>query len=171
MCRTSCYHFFSVKYGRRAVVQRLRNRVHIIALFLSNQLSLSWWKKFCKACKVHGTSDSYSYICKVQPDGTHRLLLGLWAFQGEGITLIFWSSCRCEIEHEMGEMRPRQLHRETRRGRSEYYVKAEFRKLPSAAALVEKLNIKGRDILKCISWQKLSEAGAALDIAFGSRSQ
>ena len=34
-------------------------------------------KKFCKACKVHGTSDSYSYMCKVQPDGTHRLLLGL----------------------------------------------------------------------------------------------
>ena len=96
-----------------------------------------------------------------------------WALSlpGEGITLIFWSSCRCEIEHEMGEMRPRQLHWETRRGRSEYYVKAEFRKLPSAAALVEKLNIKGRDILRCISWQKLSEAGAALDIAFGSRSQ
>ena len=61
----------------------------------------------------------------------------------------------CEIEHEMGEMRPRQLCRETRRGRCEY--QAEFRKLLSA-----KLNF-----LKCISWQKFCEP-VALDVALHS---
>ena len=49
--------------------------------------------------------------------------------------IFFWYSeaVACEIEYETGEMRPRQLHRESSRGRCEYYVKAEFWKLLSVA--------------------------------------